>query len=96
MSLPTLPITQGAPSKFKDPQSAPTEKKFGKPCSKVKFSRHFRKKLKDAKIHKMFIKVVVKFQEHVVYLFIETSINVLVNMSPEINIFRVIRFFYFT
>jgi hypothetical protein len=32
VSLPTLQITQGAPSKFKDPQSAPSEKKFGKPC----------------------------------------------------------------
>jgi hypothetical protein len=32
VSLPTLQITQGASSKFKDPQSAPSEKKFGKPC----------------------------------------------------------------
>jgi hypothetical protein len=32
VSLPTLQITQGAPSKFKDPQSAPSDKKFGKPC----------------------------------------------------------------
>jgi hypothetical protein len=31
VSLPTLQITQGAPSKFKDPQSALSKKKFGKP-----------------------------------------------------------------
>ena len=35
VSLPTLPITQGAPSKFKDPQSVPSEKKFGKPWSNL-------------------------------------------------------------
>jgi hypothetical protein len=32
VSLPTFQITQGPPSKFKDPQSAPSEKRFGKPC----------------------------------------------------------------
>jgi hypothetical protein len=35
VSLHTLQITQGAPSKFKDPQSVPSEKKFGKPCSRI-------------------------------------------------------------
>jgi hypothetical protein len=34
VSLPTLQITHGAPPKFKDPQSAPSEKRSGKPCYK--------------------------------------------------------------
>jgi hypothetical protein len=34
VSLSTLQITQGAQSKFKYPQSAPSEKKFGKPCAR--------------------------------------------------------------
>ena len=40
LSLPTLQITQGAPSKFKDPQIATSEKKFGNSCSKLSDDEH--------------------------------------------------------